>query len=292
MRRFLALTCVGGAVLNGCSPANMFHTQPVGNQRANQRANQPTAQPVLAPEASALPAPTAAIQIPSPTRTGMPVTPALIAGTPLPPEVAGLRFVEHDRFLDRQGESVALSVELLNRAGEVITPNIQALPLVWSSSRQQDIEVNQAGQVTALVSSGFSIVVAKLGGSDLEARTVINVNDGSTGGGFIAPAGNARPVITRLQASTQTLTGAGQLVQLTATATDSDDTLTEASYSWRCNTDCNDFSATSGTRVFWRSPAISGNYVLQLTVTDGKNTVNKSVTLAVTTGVGNIVINP
>ncbi len=223
-------------------------------------------------------------------------------GFSLPDNVTAVRFVsQNDRFLDRKGEKTTFNIELVDAQGNVVS--LENVPLEFTSSRPKEFSVNEKGEIEALVNSGFSIIEVKITGTDFEARSVVNVNDASVGGGggsftpAPAPAPvtpqNAPPVINSLQASSTTVSGTGKLVKLTAAATDADDTLTDASYSWNCaQAGCSTFTSNQGTEVFWRSPATTGSYALKLTVTDGQASVDRDVNITVTTGQGNLNINP
>ncbi|PKL79305.1 MAG: hypothetical protein CVV27_02060 [Candidatus Melainabacteria bacterium HGW-Melainabacteria-1] len=103
----------------------------------------------------------------------------------LPPGLAGIRFLAGlNRFLDDQGESVNLGVELLNAAGQVLPGQVA---LEWSSSRPQDLIVDASGKVTALVDQGYTEIRVRVPGSSFEATTIINVN--STSGGNSGSSG-------------------------------------------------------------------------------------------------------
>jgi hypothetical protein len=198
-----------------------------------------------------------------------------------------------DRFLDAKGESTRFPVELVDALGQVISMTV---PLEWSSSRSQDFSVDAAGNITALVASGFSTIAAKIPGTDFEARAIINVASSSTGGssgGGSSVAANAAPVITSLVASSTNVVGAGVLVKLTASATDAETTLSNARYSWNCvSPNCgNGLSSNTGSTVFWGSPATTGAYVLKLTVSDGSQSTTREITVNVTTGQGQVQVN-
>ncbi|MGV3526616.1 MAG: hypothetical protein ACO1RX_20530 [Candidatus Sericytochromatia bacterium] len=266
-----------------------------------------TSQPLPgpSPDASAAPTPVpgvSATPTPVPSPTASPVVPTPSASAPpavgLPAELAGIRFAASNvRFLNQKGQSTPFEVEALDREGRVLDLNLAALPLEWRSSRPQDFSVDAQGQVTALVESGYSSIEVRVPGSDFQASSVVNIATGSGngggGGGSSAPTPNAAPVISALNASSETVNGAGTLVQLSAVATDADDTLNENSYTWRCApTGCGTFSNPTGSTVYWRAPATGGTYVVTLSVSDGQVSTTQDVNLVVNTGEGNLTINP
>lgn len=215
----------------------------------------------------------------------------------LPANVVGIRFDnKNNRFLNQKGSTTTFAIEFIDSSGKTIAVN--NAPLEWASSRPQDFSVDANGKLTALVEAGFSTIEVRVKGTQLDARSVINVASGSSGGGgggnstSPTPLPNAAPVITSLNASSTSVTGTGTLVKLTALATDADDTLTPASYTWSCSPACSTFEGTTGTTVYWRTPATSGNYALRVTVSDGKTSVSREEAIAVTTGQGTLLINP
>ena len=218
----------------------------------------------------------------------------------LPANVVGIRFDnKNNRFLNQKGGSTTFAVEFIDSNGKAVALN--NVSLEWSSSRPQDFSVDANGKLTALVEAGFSTIEVRVKGTQLDARSVINVASGSSGGGggggggnstSPTPLPNAAPVITSLNASSTSVTGTGTLIKLTALATDADDTLIAGSYNWSCSPNCNTFEGTTGTTVYWRTPATSGNYALKVTVSDGKASVSREEAIAVTTGQGTLLINP
>ena len=215
----------------------------------------------------------------------------------LPNNVVGIRFdSKNNRFLSQKGSTTTFAIEFIDSSGKTIAVN--NAPLEWSSSRSQDFSVDANGKLVALVEAGFSTIEVRVKGTSLDARSVINVASGSSGGGGGGGGGgsntptNAAPVITSLTASSTSITGTGTLIKLTALATDADDTLTPASYTWSCSPACSTFEDTTGTTVYWRTPATGGNYALKVTVSDGKTSVSREEAIAVTTGQGTLLINP
>lgn len=216
----------------------------------------------------------------------------------LPENLSSIRFASVDRFLDQQGETTHIRVELLDQLGQLIPINV---PFAWTSSRSQDFSVDAEGNVTALVEFGYSTIEARIPGTSFRASSVINVNSADSGSGGSAAGRiavpvivNAAPVIQSLQASQTTVVGAGTLVKLTASATDADSTLTPASYNWSCaDAACaNQFETSTGTSVYWRSPAMAGAYALNLIVSDGQASTTQSVSITVQTGQGQLQVNP
>lgn len=253
----------------------------------------PTASPAPGVSATPLPSPTASAVVPRPS-----VSPPPAVG--LPAALAGIRFAASNvRFLNQIGQSTPFVVEPLDREGRVLDLDLAALPLEWRSSRPQDFSVDAQGQVTALVDSGYSSIEVRVLGSDFQASSVVNIATGSGGGGgggggsTSAPTPNSPPVITLLNASSSTVNGAGTLVRLNAAATDANDTLNENSFSWRCApADCGEFSSPTGTTVYWRAPATGGTYILTLSVSDGKASTTQDLSLGVSTGEGDLTVNP
>lgn len=264
--------------------------------------------PGPSPDASAAPTPAPGVSArptPQPSPTASPVVPTPSASAPpavvLPAELAGLRFAASNlRFLNQKGQSTSFGVEALDREGRVLDLDLSTLPLEWRSSRPQDFSVDAQGLVTALVESGYSSIEVRVPGSAFQASSVVNIATGSGSGGggggggsTSTPAPNAAPVITLLNASSETVNGAGTLVRLSAAATDANDTLNENSFSWGCApTGCGTFSSPTGSTVYWRAPATGGTYVLTLSVSDGKVSTTQDVNLVVNTGEGDLTVNP
>lgn len=274
--------------------------------------NPPTSEAPTSPGQTSTPtaqnsAPPASGQEPSVAETPRPgvSTPPGSAPFRLPDNVVAIRFANNDRFLDQQGESTTFAVELVDRNGNVIA--LDNVPFEWSSSRPTDFSVDAQGKLTALVSSGYSVIEVRVKGTDLEARSVVNVaSGGSSGGGgggggsspalpepTPTPVPNAKPVITQLSANETNVIGAGTLVQITAAATDADDTLSGTNFQWSCTPTCsNGFNTPTGENVYWRTPNTGGAYVLTLTVNDGKDSTTQNITINVTAGQGTLTVNP
>lgn len=238
---------------------------------------------------------------PPPGSTEGPSSPGEIAPTPtarptafvLPANLSRIQFsAQNDRFLDQVGEQTQFQVELIDNLGQVIDA---VVPLEWISSRPDDFSVDAEGHLTARVASGFSTITVRIPGTSFEARTIINVVSGgsSGGGGGGSSPRNTAPVITLLQASNQNVIGTGVLVRLTATATDAESNLGEASYSWSCAPNCTaQFNATQGTEVYWRTPSTGGTYTLALSVSDDTASTQQTLEIEVQTGQGQLQINP
>lgn len=175
----------------------------------------------------------------------------------------------------------------------------EGLSLIWNSSRPQDFSVSPDGVITAgaTVDSGFSEISARIPDTTWEARAVINVAQADLGGGGGGGGGsvtvNQPPVITSLTPSSTSITGVGSLLRLNATATDPDSSLSDASYTWSSDTPGGEaaYISTSGPQVYWRSPATAGDYVLRLTVSDGRASTTQTVTITVITGEGALDVN-
>lgn len=275
--------------LTACFPSAPPTQQPTPSASSSTPGSTPSP---VSPSAS--PTSTGATASPSPGTTEPSSGPSTSPEAPfvLPSNVAAIRFGNNDRFLDQQGESTTFDVELVDRNGNVVT--LENVPLEWSSSRPQDFSVDSQGKITALVASGYSVIEVRVKGTALEARSVINVNAGVGGsGGGGGGASNASPVITSLTASETSITGTGTLVKLMASASDSDSTLNSSSFSWSCAQANGDtFNTLSGETVYWRTPDTSGTYVITLTVSDGKASVNQDISITVTTGEGTLLVNP
>ena len=211
--------------------------------------------------------------------------------------IAGVRLSsQNDRFLDAKNETTQFNVVFIDKLGQEIDINtLNNVVLNWESSRPQDFSVDAEGNLKALVEFGFADIIVRLANTNLEARTRISVNatqfSGSSGGGSsntnTGPV-NTAPIINTLQASSTNIIGTGTPVQFTATASDAESTLTNTQFSWRClEAACQGFNAT-GTKVLWSSPATSGDYTLQLTVTDGSLSTQQNIVVNVVTGKGKV----
>ncbi len=294
------------SLLTACPP------KPVGNAPTNPQASAgSTATPDPGasrnPEPGTTPTPPSpgTGETPSPEITPTPGASASVGaggsgGFTLPDNLSSIRLATVNRFLNFKGETTRLNVELIDNIGNVIPVDV---PLEWISSRPLEISVDAEGNVKALVEFGFTTITAKIPGTSFETRTVININSVNSGGGGGGAGGggggtpavvNVSPVITSLIASSTSVTGAGVLLKLTAAATDSDSTLTNASYSWSCDqANCgSQFTATQGTEVYWRSPATGGAYTLKLTVSDGQASTSREIGINVIAGQGQLQVNP
>lgn len=269
-------------------------------QAASPLANPTAPVPSATPVSTSLPGSPPG-SLPQPDASSTPVltptpSPTVSASPGLPANLAGIRFGELDRFLGYEGESTRFAVIALDGEGR---PLDTVLPLEWSSSRPQDFSVDATGKLTALVRSGYSEIVVRVPGTAYEIRTIVNVSTGSSSGGGGGSASapvtpvNAAPVIASLQASSNTVLGAGSLVRVSALANDAESPLTDASYSWSCSPQpgCGSFNQPNGSTVYWTAPPTAGQYTLTLTVSDGGQSTSQSVTIQLQTGSGQLTIN-
>lgn len=276
-------------------------SQPVANAPTDPQASvTPAASAQPGGGTSPTPQPDSGSSKPAPGASATPL-PGNGSDFTLPESLSSIRFASVDRFLNQKGESTRIQVELVDSLGNLIPVEV---PFTWTSSHPQELSVDAEGNVTALVEFGYSTIEVKIPGTQFEARTVVNVNSvnsgggggggRSTGSGGVSSPVNAAPVIQSLQTSQDTVMGVGTLVKLTASATDVDSTLTPFSYTWSCaDPACaNQFDTSTGTTVYWRSPAIAGAYALKLTVSDGQLSATQSVKVTVQTGQGQLQVNP
>jgi hypothetical protein len=212
----------------------------------------------------------------------------------IPTELAAIRFADdNQRFLERMNETTRLKLVFLDKLGQTL--QLSGLPLEWSSNRPQDFSVDVAGQVKALVDSGFSVITVQVRGTALQAQTVINVNTpfggggGGGGGGSSAPA---KTVITALTKSHPDPLVANDWIQLSVSATDKGAPLGSGSYTWRClESNCSNFPTATGPQVYWQAPG-PGTYTLEVTVSNGNTASTEQIIVTVTQGSGSVVINP
>jgi len=127
---------------------------------------------------------------PRPGSDGLPQAfPDFTGSGTLPPGLAEIRFLDGlNRFLDGQGASVRLGVELRDAAGQVLPGQVA---LTWTSSRPESLSVDATGQVTALVDHGYTEIRVRVPGSSFEAATIINVNSTSAGSSSSSGQGQA-----------------------------------------------------------------------------------------------------
>lgn len=244
-----------------------------------------------APGASAVPSPG---PTPPVVPSSLPTPTAQPGGSSIPTELAAIRFADdNQRFLERMNQTTQLKLVFLDKLGQTLLLN--GLPLEWSSNRPQDFSVDAAGQVKALVDSGFSVITVQVRGTALQAQTVINVNTpfggggGGGGGGSSAPA---KPVITALTKSHPDPLFVNDWIQLFASATDKGGSLGNESYTWRClEGNCSNFSTATGPQVYWQAPG-PGTYTLEVTVSNGNTASTEQIIVTVTQGSGSVVINP
>ncbi len=302
MLKLASISLVTGFFLVACMPTNA--PEPTS---ANPAASVP---PSVTPETSEL-----ADTPTTPTNTGQSPAPMSSASPDTSPDtfsnnaaalqqqlsrIARLRMSnQNDRFLDAKNETTQFNVVFVDALGaEIDGSQLRNVVLNWESSRPQDISVDAQGQIQALVEFGFADIVVRIPDTEFEARTRVSVNatqfsSGSGGGGSSGENGNlasvnTAPIINSLQASSTNVVGTGTPVQLTATASDAESTLSNAQFSWSClETACQSFSAT-GPTVIWASPDASGAYTLLLTVTDGSLSTQQNIIINVTTGRGQV----
>lgn len=105
---------------------------------------------------------------------------------------------------------------------------------------------------------------------------------------------NQLPVISSVTASLNPVPGLSHSTQLTCNATDSDNTLTPAAYTWSTvGGTFGSFSSTSGSQVYWTAPASAGGpYTIRCTVNDGVNApVTQDLSVSVLSGTGSVTGN-
>lgn len=294
--RILLLWLGAGLVLQSCQPETPVAVPSSPSATATALGQPPVSGPSPLPPKGAPPAPLT----PSPT----PIPPSA-----LPAGLAGIRFGEIDRFLDALSERAYFDVVFVNQAGEPLKLSAQELAqlgLSWSSSRPQDFSVDPKGEIRPWVSYGFSIITARIPGTDFSTSAVVNItannagggggsgSAGGGGGGGSTGPNNTPPVILSLTANPTRVVGGGGLVRLSAHVQDAETPLTEQSYTWSCTPQaaCGTFSSPSGKMVFWRGPNTAGVFPLQLTVSDGLLSAQRSVSITVETGSGSLQINP
>lgn len=265
-----------GVLLWGCQPA------PVPNGAA------PSALPVpsLTP-AAPVSSPTVAPSV-TPSAAPSVLTPPL-----LPAGLATLQIQTGTRFLNGKGQSLRLEVVGFDAQGQRVNG---PLPLSFVLSRPEDFSVSPDGTVTALKEFGFSEVIIRVVGTALEARTLLSVADfssGFSGGGAASNAAvngpiNVPPIITSVATTASTVNGSGWPIRLDAVGSDPEGA--PLSYVWSClDSGCDGFiPSTTGATVYWRSPAASGTYRLQLRLSDGQNTVVQTLPIVVNAGIGAI----
>jgi hypothetical protein len=142
----------------------------------------PSAQPTL-PDISPSPSPAEPGDVsesppPDPGSGGVVTTPSV----PLPAGLVSIRVEIAERFLNGEGDTTRFRVVGLDAAGQ---PLSGALPLSFTLSRPEDFRIDADGLATALKDFGFSEVIIRVIGTDLEARTILSVSLPSTysGGG-------------------------------------------------------------------------------------------------------------
>lgn len=115
---------------------------------------------------------------PAPGASGSVMTPSV----PLPAGLASIRVEIAERFLNGEGDTTRFRVIGLDGAGQVLSG---PLPLSFTLSRPEDFRIDADGLATALKDFGFTEVVIRVVGTDLEARTILSVSLPSTysGGG-------------------------------------------------------------------------------------------------------------
>lgn len=223
----------------------------------------------------------------SPTPTAQP------GAVTVPAELAVIRFADNNnRFLDRIQATTQLQVVFFDKLGQRLP--LDGVPLEWSSNRPQDFAVDASGQAKALVESGFSVITVKVVGTSLQAQTVVNVNTPFGGGGG-GGGGSSTPTIPITVALTKAHPDPlfpSDWVQLAANGANNGTPLGAASYTWRClEAHCNNFTPAAGAQVYWQAPA-AGIYTIAVTVSNGTVEKTEQMTITVTHGSGNVMINP
>lgn len=288
-RLSLALLCL--PLLAGC-PSNSV-SPPAQPTPSLSPQPTPTARLSSSPAPQASPNPVNSSPTASPTT--LPTATPTAGPTDPGKQLASLRFEEHRAYFDYYGQTRQLKPIFLNARGEVLQTDY---PLEWVSSSPSLLTVSPQGLVKALVSYGTATITARVSGTTLAASTILNISatgGGGGGGGGSSPLqpGNAAPQIVSLTGSASTVLGANAIVKIQALATDADDTLTDASYSWSCTptATCGSFSQTSGTTTYWTSASTAGDQTLLLKVSDGTTEVQQSLIVRVDIGNINVRIN-
>lgn len=154
------------------APASATPTQPDANTATGANVSVPT---------SSDPTPTHPVSTDATPDTSNPGTPAatvdLSAATQVVVSVP-------NRFFSASGQTGQLNVQFKNANGQLVSVN--GAGFSYSSSRPQDFRVDANGQITALVSEGFSTITVRVDGSDLSAAQLVSVSSptsGSSGGG-------------------------------------------------------------------------------------------------------------
>ena len=103
-----------------------------------------------------------------------------------------------NRFLSSKGQSVQLSVRLLDPSGKELP--LGSVQLLFSSSRPADFSISDTGVVTALKDSGFSNLTVQVVGTEIVATQLISVDafvgsggGGGGGGSVSSPSASAAP---------------------------------------------------------------------------------------------------
>ena len=127
------------------------------------------------PELHATPAPPGSDSSATPASAPMQASPS---SPTLPAGLAQILIRESGRFLAGKGASTQLQVDFLDADGQTL--QVGNLPLEWSSSRPQDIQVDQTGKVTALVDEGFSSIRVRILTGELTAEQLISATNSSS----------------------------------------------------------------------------------------------------------------
>ena len=115
-------------------------------------------------------------------------------------QIARLNLQFSTRYLESQGETQQLQVQLLDANGNLL--NLGSVPLEYRSSRPNDFSVSESGLVTALVDYGYSNIQVSLG--DLQVSQLFSVDaGGSSGGSGNASGSNAGPTEETIQGTVE-----------------------------------------------------------------------------------------
>lgn len=126
---------------------------------------------------------------------------------------------------------------------------------------------------TTAVSSGSHALTATI--TDSQSNEVTSAG--------ISVTVNQPPVINSITPSQDPVPGISHPIQLTALASDLDDTLNSSAYTWSCDGGCGSFNRTDSNTVIWTAPSTAGGpYTIRLSVSDGTNpAVVDTISLAV-----------
>lgn len=115
-------------------------------------------------------------------------------------QIARLDLKFSSRYLENQGETQQLQVQLLDANGNPL--NLGSVPLEYRSSRPNDFSVSENGLVTALVDYGYSNIQVSLG--DLQVSQLFSVDAGGSSSGSGNTSGsNAGPTEENIQGTVE-----------------------------------------------------------------------------------------